>query len=142
MDKNIHRRLKAWLDHELPPDAARRVEAALAGSPALRDEVDDYRWLSRAIREGGDGAAPVPDVDRILSRARMFDRSEERVVRVLRRVVYATAAVMVLSVSWIAASLADAQWRSKASAQGTDGLVELIDQQERLAVLALRDRDG
>lgn len=152
MDRKARSRLKAWLDHELPDDVARRVEESLAGAPDLREEAADFREIAFAIRQSADVTPPVPDVAVILRRARSLGAVEDRVVCVLRRFVWATAAVMLLSVTWMAGSLADSRWamgeeprgddRSGEAVAGVgDGLADFLNQQERLAVLVLRDRD-
>lgn len=42
--------LKAYVDGELPPDAAERLRAALAADPALAREAESIRRLSDALR--------------------------------------------------------------------------------------------
>lgn len=42
--------LKAYVDGELPPDAAERLRVALESDPALREEAEAMRALSSALR--------------------------------------------------------------------------------------------
>lgn len=42
--------LKAYVDGELPPDAAEHLRAAMESDSALQSEVDDFRSLSEALR--------------------------------------------------------------------------------------------
>lgn len=49
--------LKAYVDGELPPDAADRLRAALEADPDLADELAEFRSLSRALN-----ALPEPEV--------------------------------------------------------------------------------
>lgn len=42
--------LKAYVDGELPPDAAERLRVALEADPALRQEAEAMRALSTALR--------------------------------------------------------------------------------------------
>ena len=48
--------LKAYIDGELPPDAAERLRAALASDPALRADETALRGLTEAVR-----AMPAPE---------------------------------------------------------------------------------
>ncbi len=42
--------LKAYIDGELPPDAAERLREALARDPAMAQEAEDFRRLSTGLR--------------------------------------------------------------------------------------------
>ena len=53
----------AWLDGELPPEEASRIEAEVAASPELSRKAEEHRAMAAKLKGafGAIAAAPVPD---------------------------------------------------------------------------------
>ena len=81
----------AWLDGELPPDEAARVESEVAASPELSRKAAEHRTMAAGLRDafGSVEAQPVPDRLQAAAQAgsdtRVVDFAQARSVREARR---------------------------------------------------------
>ena len=89
--------IKAWLDGELEPTRAARVERHVAECPGCRAVAADFGEISLAVRSFAAGPVPALDVGRVLARSRHFERESARLVMALRRIAAAAAIVLVAS---------------------------------------------
>jgi anti-sigma factor RsiW len=87
--------LKAWLDGELDSARAREVERHVAACSGCQAEAADFRAVSSRLRAAG--AAPAPDADVVLARARRLQSEERQLVFSLK--LLSAAAALVLGIS-------------------------------------------
>ena len=99
-------KLKAWMDGELDPAAARGVEGHVAACTSCGERVADYRRLAVLIREAE--PVPAPDVETgvIYEKACTARREEEGVIRILQRAAVTAAAVLIVSIGFAVPPLA------------------------------------
>jgi hypothetical protein len=80
----------AWLDGELPPDEATRVEAEVAADPALSRRAEEHRAMAAGLRRAFASVASAPVPDRIAAvvhprKSNVVDLARVREVREARR---------------------------------------------------------
>ena len=77
----------AWVDGELEPDEAARVEAAVAADPELSRLAQEHRAMTVSLKGAFDSVASAPVPDRISVRPQdnVVDFSQARAVRAERR---------------------------------------------------------
>ena len=80
----------AWLDGELPPEEAARVESEVAADPELSRKAEEHRALAASLRGAFDTVAASPVPERIAAAARpaetqIVDLAAAREERAARR---------------------------------------------------------
>ena len=83
-------RFFAWLDGELPPEEAARVEAEVAADPELSRLADEHRGMIAGLRGAFDQVAAAPVPERIAAlvpapQEQVVDLARARAVREARR---------------------------------------------------------
>jgi predicted anti-sigma-YlaC factor YlaD len=95
------RLLKAWLDGEVDPATAEALGRHVAGCPACRAVRDDYAAIGALLRRAA--VLPPPDVSigDVMRRVAEGGRERVQVIRYLKRVTAAAAAVLILSTAFL-----------------------------------------
>jgi hypothetical protein len=80
----------AWIDGELAPEEAARVEAEVASNPELQSRADEHRRLKSRLGAAFDTLAVAPVPDRLLNavredNGRVISLADERERRAVRR---------------------------------------------------------
>lgn len=77
----------AWLDGELEPDEAARVEAVVAANPELSRIAQEHRAMAASLKSAFDTVAAAPVPERISARPQdnVVDFAQARAVRAERR---------------------------------------------------------
>jgi len=80
----------AWLDGELPPEEASRIEAEIAASPELSRRAEEHRAMAARLKSAFDTVAAAPVPGRIAAaaspaRENVVDLGKSRAARLARR---------------------------------------------------------
>ena len=109
--------LGTWMDGALDSPAARRVEGHVASCPACSAEAEAWREISARIRAAA-AEVPPPRWDAIERRIEAARRESVLVLRSLKRVAAAAAAILVLSLGLLALE----PWRGGSAGSESEGL--------------------
>ena len=91
------RLIKPWLDGELEPSAASRMEAHVGGCAACRETAAEYRAISERLSALALEPCPEPDTAAILARAERDAGDEGRLVHTMKRVALLAASVLIVA---------------------------------------------
>jgi anti-sigma factor RsiW len=94
---NNERLIKPWLDGELEPSAATRIETHVGSCAVCRETAGDYRRISERLSVLAHEPCPEPDTAAILARAERDAGDEGRLVHTMKRVALLAASVLIVA---------------------------------------------
>lgn len=95
------RLLKAWIDGEVDAPTADALGRHVAGCSACRVARDDYASIGALVRRAALGPAPDVSIDGVMRRVASRGRERIEVIRSLKRITAAAAAVLLLSTAFL-----------------------------------------
>lgn len=120
-------RLKAWLDGEVDPGTAEDLARHVADCPACRSIQDDYRAIGALLCRAAEAPAPEPRLLRIRRGVEGARRERLDLIRLLRRVTAAAAAILIISAAFFAWDVAtDSHRRAESASSRHDVALEIV----------------